>query len=155
MAETRPSLVIDNYFAAPPEFASRWLTDFQPDDGIRFFGSKEAAKVERVGNTVRREEAMPMGLARTVITLDSPNHWSARGEMLSKRGKLMARTHLEETTEPVASGTHHHVELFVEPQGLGARVMFAMAGGRMARDLHQAFAKMKPELEREYASTRS
>ena len=154
MPDKPPTTVLENRFAVPPAFAATWLTDFQPDDGKKWFQFDELASVSRTGSTFHVEGNIPrMGRNVNDITIDSPTTWHSDGRMMNKRGKVMSINHLEESVEPDGNGTVHRVRMWMGPQGFFARFMFALARGSMIRSLNSGFARMKTAMEAEYAAS--
>ena len=148
----KPNGVLENRFSVPPEYAAAWLTDFQPDDGKRFFGSTETASIQKTGRTVHIEAMMPFGRIINDVTLVAPTHWSADERMLNKKGRVIAITHLNESVRPDGTGAVHRVEVFLQPQGLGARILFFFAGRFILKSLRRGFDRVRVEMERQYAS---
>jgi hypothetical protein len=155
MVDRPPGAVIENHFAVPVPFAAAWLTDFRPDDGQKWFGLNEQAKVDQTPSGFHIEGVLPFGRNVNDILLESPTHWTAQGRMENKRGKVIALTRLDERVTPEGPGTLHRVQMWIEPQGLGARIMFAFARRSMRKGLNRAFSKMKFAMEQESAQATS
>lgn len=148
-----PTVVFENRFDVPPDYAAKWLTDFRPDDGQRWYDFKGGPPtLTRKGNEVHTDGPHVMGWATGVVTLDSPTQWHAKTDFFkSKGGPLVGRGAVRETVRADGKGTLHRAEVDFEPLGFGTKLMFALIGrSMMTKSLKAGFAKMKQEMEAQH-----
>jgi hypothetical protein len=145
--------VYENRFDVPPDYAAKWLTDFRPDDGQRWFEHKgAAAAVTRKGNEIWQEGPHPMGWAKGVVVIDSPTAWHATTEFFkTKGGPSTGRGTVKETVRAEGKGTVHRAEITFDPLTLGMKLMFPIMGkAMMDKSLKAGFARMKQDMEASY-----
>jgi hypothetical protein len=153
MATKKPGLVIDQHYDVPVEFAYRWLTDFHDDDGQRYFGAAGPGTVQRADGKVQLGAKMDFGSSKMTVTLAPPNGWTADGEMLGKSGKRLATTQITESLQADGTGTRHHAEFVLWPNGVLPNLMFTIGRGRFVRDMTASYGRMKTDVEAEYRAT--
>ncbi|MCI4327150.1 MAG: hypothetical protein L3K16_05900 [Thermoplasmata archaeon] len=153
MTDKKPGLVLDNHYDVPVEFAYSWLTDFYEDDAQRYFQAPEPATVQRADGKVHLASKMAFGSSKLTVTLSPPDRWVADGEMLGKSGTRMATTRIRESVQADGTGTRHHAEFVLWPNGFVPNLMFTLGRGRFVRDMTASFARIKTDLEAEFRAT--
>jgi hypothetical protein len=153
MPDSPPKATFENRYSAPPDFVAKWMTDYRPDDGRRWFDFNEEGKIERTSTGYHIEGEVPrMGRNVVDVTLGDAAHWSADGKMFNKKGRHILSNHIEESVEPEGSGTLHRVRIWMAPQTLGAKFMLLFGGRMMRKGLQTGFTRMKSAIEQEYST---
>lgn len=143
------TVVFENRYDVPPDYAAKWLTDFRPDDGQRYFGNKATVNITRKGNETWNEGPHVMGWAKGVATLDSPTSWHAKNEFSKTKGSpVFMRASVKENVRAEGKGTLHHTEVTVDPLTFGMKLMFGLMGkAMMTKSLKAGFVKIKEDME--------
>lgn len=144
---------VEVHFAVPPSFAASWLTDFRPDDGKRWFDFRDEATVSRTSTGFRIETTMSIGRSSNEVTIESPTHWTSRGQFFNRKGKPFHVTRLDETVAPDNGGTRHRLQMWVTPQTVRARISLLYGRRFAVQSLREGFSRMKEAMEREYSQS--